>query len=249
MRQSKTRSAAIIIISIVILGLLFWLIPTKPGEMLSNKKLIDMIHAVVPELEDSDIQDVIYVDDKHVFVPFTTKGNQYGISCWVWKKHKWNLTLVDSSGEPRIWKLDPNDPSSFHLIWNLNPKYPINEIHYYFIRDRWFVREGNVEKYFPRIQLEHKMNFKSNSYGALQFADKWSSVMGTLAETKSSDTNDAILDDFLFNEDANMVEFGWIPYNHLGTSDILEESLAGYSFREGSEEFELVKQLTEAEIE
>jgi hypothetical protein len=131
MKKRKTWTLA----GLGVLGLLasfmiFWLYFAKPVSFPTNEQLVKEINSIFPESAASVIQDSISVDERHVVVPFISNEDHYGLSYWVWKKHKWTVAAIDTRGEPKIWKINRKDPLSFHLVWNIHPDDQVSSITY-----------------------------------------------------------------------------------------------------------------------
>jgi hypothetical protein len=217
---------------------------SKPNPFPKNEQLIEGINSFFPEATASVIQDTVHVDERHKVVPFVSKQNNYGVSYWVWKKHKWKVVSIDTKGEPRIWKIDSKDPSTFHLVWNINPDNQINHMSFYLIRDRnYHVTEG-VESYIPRVQMKEKAILK-RSYGVSPLPVEWVTLLNAMNELDSANNPGLFFGDYIVT---NMY-FGWIPFDSNHKERFPEASVNSNNYGDGSEEIDYVPILDKKELE
>lgn len=149
------------------------------------------------------------LDDEHAYIPFISKQNVYGASYWKWERRKWRPIRISTSGDPIVWKVEPDDPSTYHIVWNMNPKQPLSYASFYLTRDRNYHISGEKHRYWPQIQLKNDVNIAETSYGSMKLPMAWSSFLTQMKNTVSEPNE--------FNIFHRMgVQFAWIPYNEEG---------------------------------
>lgn len=184
MTKKKIGSLGFFIILLSIIG--YWFYFSRPAPFPPNQQLIDEMNRIFPKATASIIQDTIPIDERHVFVPFISKKNDYGLSYWVWKHRKWQVASIDTKGEPMLWKLNGNDPSSFYFVWNIDPKDQLSSIHFYLIRNRGYRIAEGIQRYYPRVQMEKRVPIQEKSYGTMQLSDEWVTLMNAYSKVESA---------------------------------------------------------------
>jgi hypothetical protein len=207
--------------------------------------LIKEINHIFPEANVKEIQDTIEVDEKHVFVPFISEENKYGVSHWVWQKREWELTSVNTGGEPRSWRIEDGDFSTTYLVWNIAPETSIEKLKFYLIKDRTFHITEGIEYYDPGVQLEELVKLSSTSYGAMPLPDSWSSIMASYTKLERARQPDIFSDFFI----EHYMYFGWMAYDGSGKELPPDHSLFGSGFSGGDDHIEYIRFLDELEIE
>jgi len=218
----------IILLSIIV----YWFYFSRPTSFPTNQQLIEEMNRIFPKATASIIQDTIPIDEHHVLVPFISNNEYYGLSYWVWKNHKWQVASIDTKGEPMLWKLNRNDPSSFYFVWNIDPKDQLSSIHFYLIRDRGYRIAEGIERYYPRVQMEKRVPIQEKSYGLMQLSDEWVTFMNAYKQ---------------FPEQ-NMF-FGWIPYDQTNNETFPGSSVNGTSYVNGKVDLEHVMIVGKGDIE
>lgn len=224
----------IIMLSIIV----YWFYFSTPTSFPTNEQLVEELNRIFPEATASIIQDTISIDERHVLVPFISKKDDYGLSYWVWKNRKWQVASIDTKGEPMLWKLNGNDPSSFYFVWNIDPKDKLSSIHFYFIRKRGYRIAEGIERYYPRVQMEKRISFQEKSYGSMQLPDDWITFMNAYLEVESAKQSPG-----------RNLFFGWIPYDLTNQQIFPERSVNGSGYSEGKVDVEYVMILNKGEIE
>lgn len=219
---------------------------SKPASFPENATLVEAINNLFPEADAHVIQDTIPVDEHHVLVPFISKKDDYGLSYWVWEKHQWRVASIDTKGEPKIWKINSNQPSSYHYVWNIHPNDRLNSIDFYLIRARGYIFSEGVENYQPRIQIEKKVSLKEKSYGLMQLPDDWATIINTFTNMKSETQPNDIMNSFFPEQ---QMFFGWIPYNQENKETFPERSVNGNGYSNGKLDMEHVMILNKIDIE
>lgn len=219
---------------------LYWLYFSKPDSLPDDEKLIGYMNRYHSDMQATDIKAIIPADEKHVFAPFVRKGGEFGASFWTWRKRDWELDYISSAGEPKVWRIDPDDPSSFRIAWSFPPDTGLNRIRYYLMRDRDFFVTGEKQTYFPKVQMEHEIALDEGSYGMMELPEEWKSVAGSLAETAKSSQPDEFFFPMLG------FRFGWIGYDEKGQVFFPD---FGDSFGTGGTDIDHMQMLGENDIE
>ena len=116
------------------------------------------------------------IDDNHIFLPHLSSDNQYGYSLLEWKKNKWEVTYVTSSGQPLLWKITGGNKSESYFIWNLETKYKIDHLTFFMNKHRNFRSGWGVEFYEPAIQIEEVVSIGDKPYGIHKVSYEWERI-------------------------------------------------------------------------
>lgn len=219
---------------------------SEPATFPENASLVKEINSFFPEADANVIQDTIPVDEHHVLVPFISNKNDYGLSYWVWKKHQWNVASIDTKGEPKIWKINRNQPSSYYYVWNIHPDDRLSSIDFYLIRDRGYIVSEGVENYKPRIQMEMGVSLKEKSYGLMPLPDDWVTIINTFTNVESANQPNDFMTSFFPEQH---MFFGWIPYTQKNKETFPERSVNGNGYSNGKLDMEHVMILNKIDIE
>jgi hypothetical protein len=232
--------------SIVVLAAfsLHWFYLAKPEAFPANEKLLSEINRVFPEAVASTIQDTVFIDHKHVFVPFITEKNEYGYSFWTWNKHKWKVTKIETAGSAVLWKID-NDPKNYHLVWNLHPEDQISYLKFYIVRDRGFHGSGDVNTYIPRFQMDKKVMLEGKTYGVQKVQKEWLSVINHVQKVENSASQQSIFSSIFT---VGTFYFGYIAFNEADEESLVMNSVNGRGFGNG-DETEFVQHFDEFSLE
>lgn len=246
-----TKRKIWVLAGLAALGLLssftiYWFYFAKPVSFPTNEQLVKEINRIFPEASVSFVQDTIPVDIRHVAVPFISNEGNYGLSYWVWKKHKWTVATIDTKGEPKLWKINRKDPSSFHLVWNIHPEDQLSSITYYLIRDRGYQVTEGVENYIPGVQMEKKVSFQEKSYGVMELPDEWTEFMNAVIEVESTQKPNLFFNNFF--PEPNMF-LGWIPYDQSDKETFPEGSVNGSGYSNGNLVIEHMMILSKGDLE
>ncbi|SER06218.1 hypothetical protein SAMN05216232_0131 [Virgibacillus subterraneus] len=246
MTKKRVSLIAICVIILLSLFLLYWFYFQEPQAFPADEQLVDQINEIFPKADAETIQENIQLDQEHVFVPFLSSENNYGASYWVWERNKWKPSYIDTTGEPTVWKIDKEDPSSFHLVWNLHPDDQISYADFYLIRDRGYHISNGEHTYVPRIQLEDSVALEEESYGVLQLPEDWRSFMtqtNKLALAQNPHVNfTSLLPDV-------HAYIGWTPFNEDNEITYPDNSVNGHGYINGDINTDFVRIIEEAELE
>ncbi|MEW9052689.1 MAG: hypothetical protein AB2392_16120 [Neobacillus sp.] len=233
--------------SVVVVAAFFlhWYYFAEPESFPVNEELVSEINRVYPEAVASAIQDTVFIDNKHVFVPFLTEKNEYGISFWAWKGHEWKVLQLDTAGNSVLWKIDENDSSSYHFVWNIHPDDQISYLKFYFVRDRGFGGYKNIYTYSPKVQLDKKVSLEEKSYGVLKVPKDWLSVMKPLLKMETG--NVRTIFSSIFTRES--MYFGYTAYNAADEESSVMKSVNGRGYGYKGIETEFVRHLDESQLE
>lgn len=197
--------------------------------------------------EVNEVLDVIEIDERRVFVPIVTNENEYGMSLWLWKNHKWNKEMDSTVGGPRVIKLKSTDPSSYKVFWNIHPSDQISYGEFYLLRDRnYHITEG-IDNYYPGLQMKTILDFEEKPYGIMDFPKEWQSVIEASIKVEEAKQPDTIFQNmFPVIQD---VYFGWIPYNKENTRQDSRATMVGGASWSGSVDLQHVGEIEEEELE
>jgi hypothetical protein len=244
--MTKTTKLTISMGVLIILGvIIYWYFPRTPVAFPSDKELIVNINHTQSTVRVEEILDKIKMDKEHFFVPFISTTGDYGTSYWEWQNTKWKVLNIDNSGEPKVWKIDSNDPSTFRLVWNLHEDDKVDHMKFFLYRERNFHITNGVEYYYPKLQMEKRIETTSISYGSIKLPNDWLSVIESLIKMDSSASHD-LLGDFDLNR---YMYFAWKPYDKSGIEARLEGTINGYSFFNDDIELDLVRLMDDSYFE
>lgn len=221
----------IIVVILVLIGIIaFWNYEVNSKEFPNDEFLIKNMNEYLPEDKVTQILDTIELDERHVFVPFVSSDDRYGISYWNKEIFGWKMARMDTRGEPHIWKLKAKDPSTHYIVWNIDPKDQLSYLNYYLIGERnasWSMEKGI---YTPRIQKQMTISMEESSYGILQMPEEWLDIYRNVISNKN-----------LF--------LGWIPYNKQDKVVFPRNSVNGNGYSRRSIELDFLRIMNEMELE
>lgn len=171
------------LIGVILLSACFWYYTSGPTSFPNDEQLFKEMTNHFSYVSNGEIQDTIFLDDRHVFVPFIAGEKIYGLSLWEWNKRKWNAVFVSTSGEIKVWKINSKDPSTFHTVWHYPPQNQVDYMKLYLINERGFQISGEEEHYEPGVQLEQKINLAENPYGTMKISKEWITVINSLTDS------------------------------------------------------------------
>lgn len=245
--MSKKKLLVIIsVLSILlIISLIYWITSNNPNSFPDKGELIKEINNIFPEANVKEIQDTIAVDEKHVFVPFISEKNNYGVSYWVWKKSDWKLASANTGGNPHSWRIEDGDISTTHLVWNISPEIPIENLKFFLIKDRTFHITEGIEYYDPGVQLEELVELSDTSYGVMPLPDSWSSIMDSYTKLERARQPD-IFSNFFIEQ---YMYFGFMANDSSGKVLPTVNAMNGSGFSGGDDHIEYIRLLDKLEIE
>ncbi|MEG9294850.1 hypothetical protein V6B33_00175 [Mangrovibacillus sp. Mu-81] len=218
---------------------IYWFYFSEPNALPGQDQMITEINGLLPEADAWEIQETIMVDNEHAVAPFTSKDGIYGVSSWVWKHHEWKLGSVRTNGEPKIWKVDPDDPATYRIVWNIDPaEESLDTLNFFFVRERYWSVSGDRHQYDPSIQLKKEVSFREHPYGVMKLPDDWTAVVESGAEGNPREV-----------VHRSYPGFQWIPLDENGEETFLDSAVNGSSYHTGlvEEEHMMIVNLEEVE--
>lgn len=245
--MTKKKWRIVVGVSILLLSvvLVYWFYLSKPAAFPGNDRLVQDINSLFPEAEADVIQETIMLDEHHAYVPFISENGRYGMSFWSWKKHKWNVSTIDTSGGPSIWKVNERDPSTYHFVWNGRSENQIKSMNFYFLIKRNFRVSDGIEEYTPGVQMKKELKGLEISRGIVKIPEKWVSVLNSYSELKSA--KQPSMFDTMFPESS--LFFAWNAYDDQNNVSYVGLQSGGSSFHNGQEHIGFVRLLDEMEME
>ncbi|WP_456272505.1 hypothetical protein [Bacillus sp. AK031] len=236
----------IIVLFLLFIYLSYFLVPAS---FPSEKQLIKEINQTFPEANAGQIQGVFNITEKHMYVPYRSNRDSYGKSFWVWNKFKWDLEYVETTGEPRIWKVNKKNPSTYHIVWNIHPEDKLKQLSFYMIRERGYtITDGVKETYHPRVQMNDTVLLEENKFGVLKIPAEWAAFVKSVNETQS--VNQSPMDSFFNQMSADqLISYGWVPYEQGNRETFPRNSVNGSGYSNGEIELDYLMILNEDEIE
>lgn len=234
------------IFAVLLSVVVYWFYFSEPAPFPANEQLVAEMNHVFPEAFASKIQDTIVIDERHVVVPFIADNNDYGLSYWVWKKHQWIVGAINTNGNPMVWEIEKNDPSSYQFVWNIHPDDQLNSIRFYLIRDRGYQIVEKIERYYPKVQMEKKVSLKEKPYGVMPLPKEWAIAMNSFIKVESAKQPSVFFGNVF---PAQYTFFGRLPYNQANQITFPKRAVNGNVYTNGDVELEYVRILDKEEIE
>ncbi len=234
----------------VLLLVFMWWNYSPPAQFPDERQLLREMNDALDQYGTSDqvaeIQKVIHADRRHVAVPYISENGNYGMSSWTWRKRKWELTSLESNGEPRLWMIDRNDPTSYFLTWNIAPEMAAEKLNAYIIRRRDYGMADGKNYYSPRVQMSREIVLAEESFGATPLPPTWLEVMHSamrLEETETFSWFDG------YSTAAMQFEFGWEAVDGNGKSVSQEILFKSSQYSYGSSDYQFMMVIDERELE
>lgn len=237
-------------IASVLLLVFMWWNYSPPSKFPDKGKLLQEMNDALNDFGTSDqvdeIQKVIQVDRRHAAVPYISEDGDYGMSFWIWGKWKWELTSLESNGEPRLWMIDRNDPTSYFLTWNIAPEIGAEKLNAYIIRQRDYGMAEGKNFYSPRVQMSKEVVVAEEPFGAIPLPSTWQEVLQStirLDETETFSWFDS------YSTAAMQFEFRWDALDGNGKSVSQEVFFKSPSYSYGSSDLQYMLMIEEREME
>ncbi|MEO4052964.1 hypothetical protein [Solibacillus sp. CAU 1738] len=246
MTRKKIIQYAGIIIVLISVFFIYWFNFSKPISFPPNEQLVEEINSQFPEANASIIQDAIHLDERHVLVPFVSKSGDYSLSYWLWDNRKWEVSRVSTKGNPMVWKLNKNNPSSYYFVWNIHPDDQVNSIDYYLIKDRYYFISSGTHHYDPRIQMKMQVSLQEKTYGVEPIPNEWIELMNSLSKVESAKQPMPFLNQFY---QSYSMYFGWLPVDELGNELFPERSVNGNGYSSSKVNLDYLMILNKSELE
>ncbi len=171
------------LIGVILFSTSYWYYNSGPASFPTDEQVVEEMTNHFSYVSNSVIQDTIFLDDRHVFVPFTAEGEIYGLSLWERNNRKWNAVLVSTSGDIKVWKIKSEDPTTYHALWNYPPQDQVDYMKFYLINKRGFHITGVKEHYEPGLQLEQTITLSENLFGSMKLSKEWLAVINSLTDS------------------------------------------------------------------
>ncbi|WP_226676473.1 hypothetical protein [Mesobacillus jeotgali] len=167
----------LVIFIILTCGMVYWFYFAPPAAFPDKGKIKNILMDPHNGIDIAEVQDTIFLDDKHVYIPFTTKTESHGISLWEWKKHKWQLSSFSTGSMPFIWKIDSDDPATHIIMWNFHPENNVDYLKFFLIKERGYSITEGKHQYGPGVQMDFRVNSGGLSYGYSPIPSEWQEYM------------------------------------------------------------------------
>ncbi|WP_227397053.1 hypothetical protein [Jeotgalibacillus aurantiacus] len=143
-----------------------------PDDFLTEEELLKNFSLVE---QDRTIQNVMKVDDRTYFVPYTTGNQSYGTSIWVWTNGDWQNV---GDGTTEGLSLLKTDSGEEYVYWNVRPENGVNHwsLSMKFDRNYLFYSLDGMEQqeiYYPETEIVELIEVGDTSYGITMLSDKW----------------------------------------------------------------------------
>lgn len=218
-----------------------------PPPFPANDEVIKAMNKAFPKASANVVQDTIAVGDHHMLVPFISHSNDYGMSYWTLEKNKWQIASIQTKGEPWLWEIVRNDPSTHYLVWNIDPEDQLASIHFYYLKKRnYLVIKGTEHYYYPQVQMEEYVSLEEKSYGVMQLPSDWIATINALNAIETVSQTDWFTNQFNVHQ---QFTFGWIPRDQMGNTVFPKASVNSDSFSTGKIHLGFVRMLNEEELE
>jgi hypothetical protein len=175
--RKKVLVPLLLITILIACGIFYWYYLAPPATLPDKEEINTILSDPYNRVEIAEIQDTIFLDDKHVFIPFITEEEGHGISFWEWKKHEWQLSSFSTGSMPQIWKIDVDDPSSHFIMWNFHPENDLKYLTFFLIKERGFSVTDGKQQYDPGIQMDYRAEVGEKSYGYTSIPSEWQEYM------------------------------------------------------------------------
>ncbi|PKR76738.1 hypothetical protein CEY16_13035 [Halalkalibacillus sediminis] len=245
--MTKKRISVIVIIPIILVSLfiIYFIYFSKPTALPADDELANQINEIFPEANVETIQETIYLDQEHVYVPFISSENNYGSSYWVWESRNWKPMKIDIGGEPTAWTINKEEPSSY-IVWNIHPDDKVSYANLSMMRERDFQISHTEHHYSPSIHMKEQISLKEQPYGVLVFPEQWQALLTQenklISSQNSRDINTSVFLDV-------RLHFGWTPFNENDDIIFPEESISNNGFINGNIETNFVEYVEEPQLE
>lgn len=146
--------------------------PSPPGALPDDRDIMEEFSYLIPLSKPAEILDHIFLDDRHVFLPYRSENDTYGNAHLTWTEDQWEVSFVSTNGRPVIWNVNKDGSRSF-ITWNMHPDEEARTARMFLTADRSFFHSGDNSYYSPRYQMEQTISFKDRSYGFESYPKKW----------------------------------------------------------------------------
>jgi hypothetical protein len=225
--SKKRKSLTLMGLMILFISFIYWFFLSEPKPFLKHNEILAEMNQTYPEISAKIIQDTIFLDKKHVFVPYISKHNTYGLSYWIWSNHKWKIAYIETKGQPKLWEISKKNPNTHYIVWNIHPEDQLKSLRLFLIRDRNYSVIDGIHSYRPRVQMEKRITIKQKSYGVMKVPNDWVAFMDSFINVESVKQPSSMFQSF--NSEQHMY-IGWIPYDQSGKETFPEKSVNGNGY-------------------
>lgn len=195
-----------LILILISCGYLYWYYLTPPAAFPEQEEIKAILNNPYNRVGIAEIQDTIFLDGKHVYIPFITKEEGHGISFWEWNKHEWQLSSFSTGSMPQIWKIDSDDPSSYYIMWNFHPENNLDFLTFFLMKERGFSVSEGKQQYDPGIQMDYRVKAAEKSYGYTRLPSDWQKYLEAENKLMAAMKPDSFFADFF---PPAQYYFGW----------------------------------------
>ena len=178
----------IVIVSFAVVigvGILFF-VDREPTPFLTMEEVTEILNR---QDINSPVQvlDIIDLEKSYRFVPFITESGQRGISYWAFNHFEWKLVAYDWDDDVMVWKLRPNDPSSYYFVWHFETQDEVTQMNIHLLQNRSYRVSGDIRIYKPSIRIHKNVSLMNKKYGVMSLPDEWQKIItaGSSIEEKS----------------------------------------------------------------
>lgn len=243
-RNAKQRKVLLmggLLFLFILIGMVYWFYWAEPEPFPPEEEVIAKLNQLAadfnpyyPEVTISRMEEVLFLDERHAFVPLITEEGKRGFSVWRCQRHRWQVEYITTRGQPRLVKLDDDRPGSYHLVWHMHPADQVDKLRFYLIRKRDFSYSDGKELYLPGIEMATDALLTEKPYGALPLPKEWVTVLETLMPVEAQRSR-LTGEDGLFGRMFHppTVYFSWLPLDGEGKEAFLEHSVNGDDYQVG----------------
>ncbi|PFA62797.1 hypothetical protein CN378_17280 [Bacillus sp. AFS015802] len=231
---------------LLVIGLLaaYWLFVGNEDSLPEEEEIMAGINATLSNAEATEVQDFLKVGKNHGIAPFRSDNGGYSLSYWERNLTGWKVKAVRTDGEPGMWMVDEDDPSSFHIVWNIPPENRVKTLQYYFMRERGYSISGEEQHYVPGILMKMEVSMEEKTFGVKKLPREWVYAM-TLSD--GSERQGA----YFWEEFSPGLHsaYGWIPLDAGGKEVEWKESMDSSSYYNGDIREEYMQRFSEEQLE
>ena len=172
----------IVIVSFaVVIGMcILFFINREPTPFLTMEEVTEILNR---QDINSPVQvlDIIDLEKSYRFVPFITESGQRGISYWAFNHFEWKLVAYEWDDDVRVWKLRPNDPSSYYFVWHFEAQDEVTQMNIHLLQNRSYRVSGDISIYTPSIQLHKNVSLMNKTYGVMPLPEEWYKIITAIS--------------------------------------------------------------------
>lgn len=163
-------------ITLIALAAISFVYFRPPSDFYTEAAIVSYLNKQQPQFAAKEIVDIVYLDDKHVFIPFISEHDEAGMLLFAWRSGEWKHVKTSVNYEKYLWQFDTRDPSTTYIVWHhrfdeevrlqvdVERSYQLTRFH-----------EGDVI-YTPGVHLKDVRDINKN-YGVYKVSEEWAEVM------------------------------------------------------------------------